>query len=97
VPQLKNGKSAGVDKIQAELLKTADSTIPHLTRVCNFVWQQEAVTADWRRGVIIPLPKKGDLTDCNNWRGIMLLSVPGIVFARLLLNLIQNTVYQLLR
>jgi len=37
VRQLKNGKSAGVDKIQAELLKTADSTIPHLTRVCNFV------------------------------------------------------------
>jgi len=35
VRQLKNGKSAGVDQIQAELLKTADFVIPHLTRVCN--------------------------------------------------------------
>jgi len=35
---------------------------------------------DWRNGVIIPLPKKGDMADCNNWRGITLLSVPGKVF-----------------
>jgi len=61
------------------------------------VWQQEAVPVDWRRGVIIPLPKKGDLTDCNNWRGITLLSVSGKVFARVLLNRMQNTVDQLLR
>ena len=26
-------------------------------------------------GVIVKLPKKGDLTDCNNWRGITLLSI----------------------
>jgi len=41
VKQLKNGKAAGVDNIQSELLKTADSTIPYLTRVCNMMWQPE--------------------------------------------------------
>jgi len=99
VRQLKNGKSAGVDKIQAELLKTANSTIPHLTSVslCNLVWQQEAVPVDWRRGIIIPLTKKDDLTDCNNWRGITLLSVTGKVFEKVLLNRIHNIVDQLLR
>jgi len=29
------------------------------------------------------LPKKGDLKDCKNWRGIALLSVPSKVFNRL--------------
>ena len=37
VKQLKNRKAAGVDNIQPELLKSAGSVIPHLTRVCNMV------------------------------------------------------------
>jgi len=48
-------------------------------------------------GVIIPLPKKGDLADCNNWRGITLLSVPGKVFCSILLERIQAAVDSQLR
>jgi len=48
-------------------------------------------------GIIIPLPKKGDQTECSNWQGITLLSVPGKVFARILLNRMKDTVHQLLR
>jgi len=97
VKQLKNGKAAGVDNTQPELLKFADSVIPHMTRVCNMVWQHEATPVDWKKGIIIPLPKKGDLTDCNNWRGIALLSVPGKVFSRVLLNRMKSAVDQVLR
>jgi len=32
-----------------------------------------------KNGMIVPLPKKGDLSYCNNWRGITLLSVAGSV------------------
>jgi len=59
--------------------------------------QQECAPADWKNGIIIPLPKKGDLSDCGNWRGITLLSVPGKVFSRILLNRMQDAVDQLLR
>ena len=41
--------------------------------------------AQWREGMVIKLPKKGDLRDCNNYRGIMLLSVPGKVLSRIIL------------
>jgi hypothetical protein len=34
---------------------------------------------------LVKLPKKGDLTYCNNCRGIMLLSIPGKVLARIIL------------
>jgi len=93
VKQLKNGKAAGVDNIEPELLNSSGSIIPHLTRVCNMVWQHEATPVDRRKGIIIPLPKR-DLTDGNNWPGITLLSVPGKVFSRVLLNRMKSAVYR---
>jgi len=45
IKQLENGKSAGVDGIQLELLKYSDSAVPHLTDLCNMVWQQERAPA----------------------------------------------------
>jgi len=48
IMQLKNGKAAGVDNIQLELLKYADSAVPHLTNMCNMVWHQEEFPADWK-------------------------------------------------
>nr|KAG5687136.1 hypothetical protein BaRGS_034049 [Batillaria attramentaria] len=41
------------------------------------IWEKEEVPAQWKEGIVIKLPKKGDLRDCSNYRGIMLLSVPG--------------------
>ena len=40
--------------------------------------------------MIFPLPKKGNLEVCNNWRGISLLSVPGKVFGRIIANHVQT-------
>nr|KAG5694748.1 hypothetical protein BaRGS_002701 [Batillaria attramentaria] len=44
------------------------------------IWEKEEVPAQWKEGIVIKLPKKGDLRDCSNYRGIMLLSVPGKAF-----------------
>jgi hypothetical protein len=52
----------------------------------NEIWTNEKVQTDWKNGTIIPLPKKGDLSKCNNWRGIKLLSVPGKVFCIVIYN-----------
>ena len=50
-----------------------------------------------KTGLIVKLPKKGDLTNCNNWRGIMLLSVTYKVLSRVVLNRLTTTVDPLLR
>jgi len=60
------------------------------------VWQHEVAPVDWRMGAIISPPKKEDLTECSNWRGITLLSVPGKVFAGILCNRIKDAADQLL-
>jgi len=66
--------------------------MPHLTKLFNTVWQSKEVSTQWKNGMIVPLPKKGDLSDCNNWRGITLLSVPGKVFACVLLGRMRKAV-----
>ena len=44
------------------------------------------------QGIIIPLYKgKGSRSDCSNYRGITLLSVPGKVFAKVILSRIRPT------
>jgi hypothetical protein len=47
---------------------------------------------DWRSGLLVKLPKKGDTANCDNWRGITLLSVPSKVLTRVLLNRIKQHV-----
>jgi len=45
VSKLKNGKAAGTDHIQPDLLKHAETVIPHLTKLFNTVWQSKEVSA----------------------------------------------------
>ena len=52
---------------------------------------------DERSGIIEKLSKKGDLSDCNNWRGIQLLSLPLKIISRILLERLKTNVDKQLR
>ncbi|EYC04190.1 hypothetical protein Y032_0089g2272 [Ancylostoma ceylanicum] len=81
IRSLKNKKAPGLDEIPAEILKAGGrSMAEQLTRLCNDCWRQAKIPEDWRKGVIDKLPKKGDTSECGNWRGFTLLSVPGKTF-----------------
>ena len=61
------------------------------------IWQEEVVSADWKMGYLVKLPKKGDRRDCGNSKGIMLLSVPGKVLYRVILERMRTAVHDKLR
>ena len=61
------------------------------------IWQQEQVPANWKLGYLIKLPKKGDLIQCSNWRGITLLSTLSKVLARVVLERLKDAVDKQLR
>ncbi|KAK2169995.1 hypothetical protein LSH36_5g11026 [Paralvinella palmiformis] len=59
--------------------------------------EKEEVPSDWREGYLIKLPKKGDLSNCSNYRGITLLSAPGKVFNRITLERMKGEIGPWLR
>ena len=86
VAKLRGGKAAGI-YISAELLKAGgEAMICGLHAVLTAVWHSGTIPPNWKKGLVVPIWKgKGDHQDCNNYRGITLLSIPGKVFAHLLL------------
>jgi hypothetical protein len=89
---MKSGKAPGLDNITPEVLKVdVETSIDLLYPMFVKIWMEEKLLADWKKGMIVKLPKKGDTTSCNNWKGITLLSVPSKVFSRIILNRIKDT------
>ena len=47
------------------------------------------VVQDWKDAEIVPIPKKEDLKDCDNWRGISWLDAIGKLFGHILQDRLQ--------
>ena len=95
---LKTGKAPGIDCIHAEMLKADIKTSSKvLTNLFKNIWDKDTIPDDWSKGLIVKLPKKGELGNCNNWRGITLLSIPSKVFCRILLDRIDQAIDERLR
>jgi hypothetical protein len=75
IKRLKQGKAPGADSISSEMLKLdPDLIVETIHPLLNEVWRSETIPEKWKDGLIIKLPKKGDLSVCSNWRGITLLN-----------------------
>ena len=93
IKQMKTGKSPGTDNICIELLKTDVITAGNVfTDLFSDIWTTNEIPRDWNKGLIVKIPKKGDLQNCDNWRGITLLSMPSKIFCRVLLNRIEGAI-----
>nr|KAG5692410.1 hypothetical protein BaRGS_032463 [Batillaria attramentaria] len=95
---LKSGKAAGPDGIPPEALKADIQTSTDMLHpLLRKIWESESVPQDWKKGHLVKLPKKGDLSSCSNWRGIMLLSIPGKVLTRIILERLKTALDKTLR
>ena len=84
---LKDGKAPGGDGIPAEVWKHGgDNLFSRLHQLITNAWELGSVPQAWKDASIVTIYKKGDRTDCGNYRGISLLSIAGKIFARILLN-----------
>ena len=98
VKTLKNNKTRRQDTLQAELLKiNPDLAADLLLPLFETIWEQEQLPHDWTCRTIFKTPKKGNLSDCNNWRGITLLSVPSKVFCKVIMMPLVDAVDLILR
>ena len=98
IGNLNRGKAPGDDQVTAEMIQVEKELTPKLLhRIFQQIWMKEELPGEWSSGLIIKLPKKGDLSQCSNWRGIMLLSVTSKVFSRILLDRINPNLQTNLR
>jgi hypothetical protein len=81
--------SPSSDQILAELIQ-AGGEILHskIHKRINSIWSKKELPDQWKESIIVPIYKKGDKTDCNNYRGISLLPTSNkilnnILFSRL--------------
>ena len=76
IKKLRRWKAPGYDGITAEIILAENEVTPRiLTRLFCRMWHEEVKPDEWELGVLVKVPKKGDLADCNNYRGITLTSV----------------------
>ena len=55
------------------------------------------IPSEWKQGVIVKIPKKGDLSECGNLRGITLSPIVLKIFSKVLLNRMEPVLDGLLR
>jgi hypothetical protein len=55
-------------------------------KLINSIWNKEEWPEECEESINVPLSKKGDKTDCNNYRGISLLSTTYKIVFNILLS-----------
>ena len=74
IGKLKTGKSAGIDGVCSVLIRSGGRSVSkELYNICQMAWHKEEFPEIWTKSIIITLPKKGDLTRCENHRTISLI------------------------
>ena len=96
IDSLARGKVPGKGGILPEVLKHGKQTIlQQLHKLLCLCWEQGHIPQDMRDANIVTLYKnKGDHSDCNNYRGISLVSIVGKVFAWVTLTSLQSLALQ---
>ena len=81
---LKRNKAVGSDGLMNEyFIESTDILISHIIDIFNHVLSSGYLDS-WTEGIIIPLLKKGDPEDVNNYRGITLMSCLSKIFTGVL-------------
>ena len=87
IGKLKSHKSPGIDQIPAELFNAGCSKIClEIYELITSIRRKEKLPEEWKESIIVPIHKKGDKTDCNNYRGISYWSTTYKILSNILLS-----------
>ena len=87
IKSLDRGKSYGLDNLIDEMfIDGIHALSPLLVNIFNYIFESGTYPQEWLKGIIVSIPKKGYLTDANNYRGITIMSVFAKLFSIILNN-----------
>ena len=58
---------------------------PRLLLFYNQFWHSQADFDEWHEGQVVPVPKKGDTSDPNKWRGVTLMDIINNIYRSVLI------------
>ena len=89
--KLKRNKSPGLDLLPPELfIDSSDLICAPICKLFNCIFSSNNYPLSWTKGIIVPVPKKGDLSDVNNYRGITLTSIFSKLYSHILDNRLRS-------
>jgi len=72
---------------QLGYIKAGSKTIHYEIHILIiYIWNKEELPEEWKQSIIVPIYKKGDKTDCSNYRGISLLPTTYKILSIILLS-----------
>ena len=85
-------KASGGDGIPVELFHILkDAAVKVLHSICQQIWKTQQWPQDWKRSVFIPIPKKGNVIECSDYRTTALISHTSKVMLKILEAGFSNT------
>ena len=61
-------KASEADRIPVELFQILkDDAVKVLHSICQQIWKTQQWLQDWKRSVLVPIPKKGNAKECSNY------------------------------
>ncbi|KAI5175870.1 hypothetical protein PAEPH01_2202, partial [Pancytospora epiphaga] len=106
IKRTRRGKAAGLDRVPGEIYKLVENKqVPEsglaksIMAVVNEVYSGSVFPKCWKGCVLVPVFKKGDPKDPNNYRGISLINTLLKILAKVLASRLQYvcTAYNLIR
>ena len=87
IENTKSYKAPGINQIPAELIKAGGRKIGYeFHKLIISIWKKENLLEVWKESIIVPVYKKGDKTDCSNYRGKSLLLTTYKILSNILLS-----------
>ena len=78
-------KASGCDGIPVELFKTLkDDAVKVLHSICQQIWKAQQWPQDWKRSILITVPRKGSTKGCSNHRTIAPISLASKIVLKIL-------------
>ena len=78
-------KANGDDEIPVELFQNVkEDAVEVVHSICQQIWKTQQRLKDWKRSVLIPIPKKGNAKESSNYRTIAVISHTSKVMLKIL-------------
>ena len=85
-------KASGGDGIPVELFQILkDDAVKVLHSICQQIWKTQKWPLDWKRSVLIPIPKKGNAKECSYYCTIAHISHSSKVVLKILQARLQQS------